>query len=230
MPHKEFPSFMLKWNKKIHLIGYCSIRYFLLSDFLPFESYKLTGVNGHSTSVKLGVSRSWTILPLRLRRKAQVHGVLMARSLSFCGSHSAQTGTVALNADAIKFYALPSQRAFYSQGGIFLRPDDEGCRQFNQRLRRNKKALCVCVDSRWACRAEDSLVREFLPACIYMMERRRRRRTISFMHDLPDNSLAQRRAAARSRERCTYLVTSTFCSMCTRCSAVWVPYLKAYTF
>jgi hypothetical protein len=117
-----------------------------------------------------------------------------------------------------------SKRAFYSQGGIFLRPDDEGCRQFNQRLRRNKKAVlgfALSLQSRFCM-----YMYGFLPACISMMER-----TISFMHDLPDNSLAQRRASLSltgSGERCTYLVTSTFCSMCTRCSAVRVPYLRAY--
>lgn len=129
----------------------------------------------------------------------------MARSLSFCGETRRQAWRVAaLNADAINFYTVHFTHKVEYFYGQMMKAADNSISGYGK-IRR----FALSLQSRFRTRVS-------LPACIsiYMMER-----TISFMHDLPDNSLAHKGERRLSGERCTYLVTSTFCSMCTRCAA-----------
>jgi hypothetical protein len=108
----------------------------------------------------------------------------------------------ALNADAIKFYTVHFTHKVEYFYGQMMKAADNSISGYGEIRRRR-----VCV--RWI-RAELAEqipllgTSEFLPACIYMMER-----TISFMHDLPDNSLAQRRAwgVSLALSRKTYLLS-----------------------
>jgi hypothetical protein len=119
------------------------MRYFLLksNNLFGLERNKLTGVNGHFTSMKSGILCSWTIVPLRLRRKAQVHGILMARSLSFCGGRETGGGRVAaLNADAIKFYTVHFTHKVEYFYGQMMKAADNSISGYGEIRRR-----CVCM-------------------------------------------------------------------------------------